>query len=51
MFVAMPDCSLPTNFQLNILNSSLQGEPSKFTTVIEAKRQKIGPDRECPRIE
>ena len=29
--------------------TSVQGKPSNFTTVIEAKRQKVGPHGECPK--
>ena len=39
----MPNNRLPTNF-------CGKGKPSNFTTVIEAKRLKFGPDKECPKI-
>ena len=45
-FVAMPIGKLPTNFQINIFIFWGQSKPSKFTLVIEAKIQKVGPGRE-----
>ena len=47
----MPNDRLPTNFQHNIfIFVAIYGKPSNFTPVIEAKRQEVGPDRECPKI-
>ena len=47
IFLAMPNSKLCTyEFSAQYLYFCGQGKPSNFTTVIEAKRQKIGPDRE-----
>ena len=44
-FVAMPNSKLHMNFR-SISSFLWPGQALEFTTVIEAKRQKVGPDRE-----
>ena len=50
LFVAMLSSRLHTNFQLNIFSFEALGKPLNFTSVIEARRQNVGPVRECPKI-
>ena len=53
LFAAMPDSILPTIFQFNIFifeaRVSLQ-TLLQSTSVIEVKRQKVGPGKEYPKV-
>ena len=49
LFLSYAEQKVTYEFSAQYLHVCGYGKPSNCTTVIEAKEQKVGPDRECPK--